>query len=165
VGCAAMFFKDVTGNQACVVCQQDLQSASSATSQSACECNQGYHQEGKSTCVACETGKFSDTLDAAVCLGCGFGKYTNTVAQSVCASCWDNSGHDPVDQTIASVRRETICRYYACVVVYLTLSLSGTLHVRCRAGVHKQPQREARKSCAHRRKHSRWGAALSAEAV
>jgi len=53
---------------------------------------------------------------------------------------------DPVDQTIASVRRETIRRYYACVVVYLTLSLSGTLHVRCRAGVHKQAQRDARKS-------------------
>jgi len=61
-GCATNFFKDATGNQACTPCQPDSQSAGSATSQSDCLCNNGYHQEGESTCVACATGKFADTL-------------------------------------------------------------------------------------------------------
>ena len=51
-------------------------------------CIQGEEpNSGKTECVACEAGKYQDTVGGGPCDECAVGEFTSTTGQEICAKC------------------------------------------------------------------------------
>jgi len=62
--------------------------------QNACQCSEGFHQEGARQCRACAPGAYSDALDVEACTACADGRFANASSMTACHFCWSHSASD-----------------------------------------------------------------------
>ena len=90
--CEQNYYQDIYGATtagACQSCPANSNSAISTGSHTECLCNMGYSGVAGETCIACESGKYSDsqTQNNAFCDVCGAGKITTSTATTTSSGC------------------------------------------------------------------------------
>ena len=118
VACPANTFKNTSGPDKCIICNDNAQSAMASISAKDCKCNAGYTGSqncvtcaqgkykaisGSESCQICEINSFSDAgavscscnagyaLSAGGCQACEQGKYKVSYVNEPCQACPDNS--------------------------------------------------------------------------
>lgn len=157
VPCPANFYKNTTGTSSCVACQSNAQSQPAAQTESACQCNTGFRQDGQHTCVACEDGSYSDNLDQTICTSCPFYHitpqdnlpYVDSSDCEVCEFCAENQ----FVENVCKGSTDTVCadcRSHSSVPSGTMAAPNiGNMSCQCNAGYSFEGSRQVCEECAH----------------
>jgi len=90
VPCEAATYKATLGPEACLRCPDNADSPAMSTTNTACECNAGWNGAHGGVCETCVPGKY--TTDSLSCVDCEPGKYSTTVNAVSCVDCPPDTG-------------------------------------------------------------------------
>jgi hypothetical protein len=82
--CTAGTYSVIQGSVSCMTCAANTNASSGS---SVCPCNFGYTGPHGGPCVACDVGKYKNTIGSVACTSCESGKYQPDNATVACLSC------------------------------------------------------------------------------